>query len=123
MVRPIARWAAFDRPATMHSAGGEQRQHDRQREQHVHGLSLRAGVEVGQLDVDAVAADAAVLDVVGDLVVLGEQPAAVGEGEQQGGDAEADHDRREHERLGQRVGEVGGVAGSDDRRVAARGRR
>ena len=67
----------------------------------------------------AVAADAAVLDVVGDLVVLGEQPTAVGEGEQERRDAEADHDRRQHEGLGQRVGEVGGVAGADDRRVAA----
>ena len=50
--------------------------------------------------------DEAVLDVVLDLVVAGELPAAVAEREQERGDAERDDDGGERQRLRQRVGEV-----------------
>ena len=62
--------------------------------------------DVGDLDVGAGLADDAVVGVVGHLVVVGQQPAAVGQREQQRRDAEADDDRRQHERLRDRVGEV-----------------
>ena len=50
------------------------------------------------------------------LVVAGEQPAAVGQREQERGDAERDDDGGERQRLGQRVGEVAGRPGADERR-------
>ena len=71
---------------------------------------------VGDLDVAVVArADHAILDVVGHLVVGGQQPAAVRERQQQRRRAEADDDRRQHERLRHRVGEVIRIAGADQR--------
>ena len=77
---------------------------------------LGVGVDVGQLVVRACRAIAAVLQVVLDLVVAGQQPAPVGERQQQGADAEADHDGRQRQRLGQRVGHVPVRAVADDRR-------
>ena len=52
-------------------------------------------------------------DIVLDLVVVGELPAAVGQREEERGDAEGDHDGGERQRLRQRVAEAGGVAVED----------
>ena len=97
-------------PADEHGQrGAEQRQHDRERNEPAHSTPPRRrsrSIAIGwsaTLVVDAsIARDCTVADVVLDLVVVGEQPAAVGEREQQRGDAEGDHDRGERQRLGQR---------------------
>ena len=79
-------------------------------ERSVTGRLLAVGVELGALVGDLVVGvasrtgDARSLDVVLDLVVVGEQPAAVGQREQERGDAERDDDRGERQRLRQRVG-------------------
>ncbi len=123
--RPVA--TAQDR-----QRGGDEGQDDRSRQHSVHATTPGSvasssdgllDVRVGDLDVGAGLADGAVVGVVGHLVVVGQQPAAVGEREQQRRDAEADDDRRQHERLRDRVGEVTLIAGADDRRAAPLGRR
>ena len=81
---------------------------------------VTASALVGDLLVaPATAGDGPVGDVVLDLVVVGQQPAAVRQRQQQRGDAERDDDRRQRHRLRQRVAEVGDVAGADQRRGAA----
>ena len=125
VVSPMIRWAVREPPTRMHSAaassgstiGSGSRTLTACSAVDSASASPLGGAGVGDLGVGGVAADVAVVDVVLHLVVGGQQPAAVGEGEQQGGDAEADDDRRQHERLRQRVGEVGRVAGADQRRL------
>ena len=88
----------------------DERQHDRERARARSRRRPRRAMTcllVGDLVVhDVGAGDGAVADVVLHLVVAGEQPAAVGEREQQRGDAEGDDDRGERERLRERVGEA-----------------
>ena len=59
------------------------------------------------------ASDAAILEVVLHLVVVGEDPAAVGQGQQERSDPEGDDDGREGERLRKRIAEQGAVAPPD----------
>ena len=108
VLSPITRCAWRERPVRMHKAAARSgsrigsgsrtlMQGSVRRGRLVHAVAV--GVPgVGDLGVRClVATDAAVLDVVGNLVVGGQQPAAVGEREQQGRDAEADDDRGQHQ--------------------------
>ena len=134
MRAPKTRCAARRRPSEDRQRGADQRQEDGQRNELRHCRSAPSSHRRAQVALDrrsgssgsrrqllvehflvapATAADGAVGDVVLDLVVVAEQPAPVGQRQQQRGDAERDHDRRERERLGQRIAEVGGVAGAD----------
>ena len=82
------------------------------------GRVLEVGeLGVGEVRVGAAAGgDEAVLDVVGDQVVVRELPTPVGHRQQEGGDTERDHDRRQGQGLRQRVAELGLLALPDQRR-------
>ena len=71
----------------------------------------------------AIARDGTVTDVVFDFVVVGEQPAAVGERQEERGDGERDDDGGQRQRLRNGSLNVERARAADDRRVAAPARR